>query len=724
MGKSLLIVESPAKARTLKRYLGKDFEVEASVGHVKDLPKSTLGVDVDDNFTPKYGVIRGKGTVIKTLKKLASEADHVYLAPDPDREGEAIAWHIAEEIRPKKGELSMSRVMITEITKKGVEKALSEPKELDEDRYNAQQARRILDRLVGYQVSPILWQKVRRGLSAGRVQSVALRLVVDREAEINKFVPEEFWTLDTRVEGGNPPPFAARLDKVDGKKTRLATREEAVAAEAEVRAAKLILKGVQRKERKRNPAPPFLTSTLQREAFRKHRFSAKKTMMLAQRLYEGIDVEGEPIGLITYMRTDSTRISDDAIASCRDYIDRKYGAELLPAKPVKFKVKKGAQDAHEAIRPTTMAYPPEKVQSFLEADQYKLYKLVWDRFLACQMKPAIFDSTVFEIEAGRYELRASGSILKFKGFMAELKLLELGTDQRFTQPPARFNESTLVKEMEDKGIGRPSTYAQTLSTIRDKGYVEMVERKFTPTDLGGLVTELLVKNFPKILDPGFTAGMEDDLDNVERGERDWRELLGSFYGPFSKTLEDAAENMENVRAREVETDVDCDRCEAKMVIKWGRNGYFLSCSAYPECKNAKGFKREADGTITPVEGEKLGEECPECKSDLIMKRGRRGRFIACSGYPDCRYTRPVGTGVACPGKDGAKCPGELVEKQSKTGRTFYACNQYPDCEYALWDRPITRECPTCGNPFLVEKINKSGSAIRCAIKECDYREEA
>jgi DNA topoisomerase-1 len=581
-----------------------------------------------------------------------------------------------------------------------------------------------------------------------------LRLVVDREAEIRKFDPQEYWTLDTRLEGGNPPPFAARLDKVDGKKTRLADKDAAQAAEKEVRASKLILKGVQRKERKRNPAPPFLTSTLQREAFRKHRFSAKKTMMLAQRLYEGMDVEGEPVGLITYMRTDSTRISDDALASCRDYIQRTYGEELLPAKPVKYKIKKGAQDAHEAVRPTTMAYPPEKVKSFLEADQYKLYKLVWDRFLACQMKPAVFDSTVFEIEAGRYELRASGSILKFKGFMTlyvegvdetpseagaeseegkvlpelaegeELKLLDLGTAQRFTQPPARFNESTLVKEMEDKGIGRPSTYAQTLSTIRDKGYVEMVERKFTPTDLGELVTELLVKNFPTILDPGFTSAMEDDLDNVEAGKRDWRELLAAFYGPFSKALEDAAENMENVRTREIETDVDCDKCEAKMVIKWGRNGYFLSCSAYPECKNAKGFKREEDGTITPTEGDKLGEPCPECQNDLIIKRGRRGRFIACSNYPDCRYTRPVGTGVACPGKDGAKCDGELVEKQSKTGRTFYACNQYPDCEYALWDRPITRECPECKNPFLVEKISKNDATIRCPIKECDYREDA
>jgi DNA topoisomerase-1 len=756
MGKSLLIVESPAKARTLKRYLGKGFEVEASLGHIKDLPKSDLGVDVEHGFEPQYGVIHGKGKVIQTLKKAAAEADEIFLAPDPDREGEAIAWHIAEEIRPKKGKSPpIHRVMITEITKKGVEEALAHPRDIDENRYNAQQARRILDRLVGYQVSPILWTKVKRGLSAGRVQSVALRLVVEREEAIRAFTPEEYWTSDVKLEGRVPPQFTARLAQIDGKKAKLTNAEEAKAAESEIRSAAFTLANIERKDQKRYPEAPFVTSTLQRDAFRKLRYSAKKTMMVAQRLYEGVDVEGEPVGLITYMRTDSTRMSADAVTACREYIARTYGAEMLPAEPVLYKVKKGAQDAHEAIRPTTLAYPPEKIRPFVDDDQYKLYKLVWDRFVACQMKPAEFDRTVFQIEAGRYNFRASGAILKFKGFMAvyvegvdepsaeegeeglllpplskgdKLKLIECETTQRFTQPPPRFNESTLVKELEEKGIGRPSTYAQILSTIRDKGYVDVQERKFVPTDLGVIVTGLLVKSFPQVLDPGFTASMEEDLDNVESGGRDWRELLKTFYGPFSEALakaggEESAGGMENVRAREEVTDVLCERCGQHMVIKWGRNGFFLACSGYPACRNAKGFVRKEDGTIEATLGEVINEPCPECGNQLLIRQGRRGRFVACRNYPDCRYTRPVGTGVPCPGEEGKKCDGELVEKQSKTGRTFYACNRWPNCNYALWDRPIPRECPQCGHAFLVEKYTKQGGVTRCPVKGCGYKEE-
>ncbi|TAL18048.1 type I DNA topoisomerase [bacterium] len=750
MGKSLLIVESPAKARTIKRYLGKSFDVEASVGHVKDLPKSTLGVDIEHGFQPQYGVIRGKGKVIATLKKAASEADVIYLAPDPDREGEAIAWHIFEEIAPKEGGAPVYRVMIHEITKKGVEEALSHPLKLNEDRYNAQQARRILDRLVGYQISPILWRKVKRGLSAGRVQSVALRLIVEREAEIKAFVPEEYWNLRALLDGGMPPQFTARLTKIDSKKAKIAGAEDARIAKEEIEKQKFILSSIEKKSQKRNPSPPFITSTIQREASLKLRFSTKKTMMIAQRLYEGVDVEGQPVGLITYMRTDSTRISNDAVADCRDYIKSAYGEANLPEKPLVYQIRKGAQDAHEAIRPTSMNYPPETVKQFLDKDQYLLYKLIWDRFVSCQMKPALYDRTVFDITAGRYELRATGSILRFKGFMSlyvegleggaeedesdegrvlpdlregqELRLEKAETTQHFTQPPPRFSESSLVKELEEKGIGRPSTYAAILSTIRDKGYVEFEERRFYPTDLGVIVCELLVASFPKVFDAGFTASMEEDLDNVEAGKRDWRELLKDFYGPFSKSLAIAEEGMENVRARAEVTDIACDRCQNPMVIKWGKNGFFLACSNYPACKNAKGFTRKPDGTIEISEGENLGEPCPECGSNLLIRQGRRGRFIACTNYPTCRYTRPVGTGVPCPGEEGAVCEGELVEKQSKTGRVFYACNKWPGCKYALWDRPISRECPDCRSPFLVEKVTQRGTMIRCPKKGCGYKE--
>ncbi|RMG91527.1 MAG: type I DNA topoisomerase, partial [Candidatus Dadabacteria bacterium] len=503
---------------------------------------------------------------------------------------------------------------------------------------------------------------------------------------------------------------------------------------------------VERKEKRRGPAPPFITSTLQREAFRKFRFSARKTMTLAQRLYEGVDVEGQPVGLITYMRTDSTRLSDDAVAACRDHIRNAYGPEYLPAKPVVYKTKKGAQDAHEAIRPTSMEYTPERVRRFLDDDLFRLYKLVWDRFVACQMVPAVFDETVFTIEAGPYEFRASGEVLKFPGFMAvyvegtddepsngqapEGKLPPLAEgetlacrtidlQQKFTQPPPRFTESTLVKELEDKGIGRPSTYAQILSTLRDRGYVEMKDRRFVPTDLGILVNDLLVANFPQVMDVGFTAQMEAELDHVEEGKRDWRELLKNFYAPFAHSLERAREQMEDVKRREEPTDIACERCGKPMVIRWGRNGFFLACSGYPECRNTKEFERTADGGIRVIEGEPTGESCPECGADLVIRRGRFGRFVSCTKYPDCKYTSPVGTGVPCP-QEG--CDGELVEKQSKRGRTFYSCNRYPACTYALWDRPIPRECPDCGHPFLVEKTGKGGITVRCPRKGCGYRE--
>jgi DNA topoisomerase I len=747
MPKSLLIVESPAKARTLKGYLGEDFRVEASVGHVKDLPKSELGVEVEGDFAPKYGVIRGKGKVLQQLKKAAQEADVIYLAPDPDREGEAIAWHIAEEIASKKDRKPVYRVMIHEITKSGVQAALANPGRLDEDRYNAQQARRILDRLVGYQISPILWDKVRRGLSAGRVQSVALRLVVDRERAIQAFVPEEYWSVEARLEGSVPPAFEAKLRKVGGKEPGLASREKAEAARLAASREPFRLAKAERREKKRNPDPPFITSSLQRDAFRKLRYSARRTMTLAQRLYEGVDVEGEPVGLITYMRTDSTRLSDSAVAACREHIRAAYGPEYVPGSPVKYKAKKGAQDAHEAIRPSSMEYTPERCRPYLEPEQYQLYKLIWDRFVACQMKPALYDQTTFDVEAGPYLFRASGSILRFRGFMAAyvegvdepeeekgeegnalpdlrtgdaLTEHEVSAHQHFTHPPARFTESTLVKELEEQGIGRPSTYAQILSTLRDKGYVQMVERRFVPSELGTLVNDLLVVNFPQVLDVGFTAQMEAELDHVEEGKRQWRDLLRNFYGPFSQTLERATREMVNVKTREEPTDLACPQCDKPMVIRWGKNGFFVACSGYPACRTTKEFQRNPDGTIEIVEGESLGEPCPLCQADLVIRKGRFGRFVACSKYPECRFTRAVGTGVACP-REG--CGGELVEKRSKRGRTFFGCNRYPECTYAQWDRPLARECPNCRSPFLVERFTKQGPSIRCPRKGCGYREE-
>ena len=752
MPKSLLIVESPAKARTLRGYLGKDFRVEASVGHVKDLPKNELGVDVEKGFTPEYSVIRGKGKVLQQLKQAAQAVDTVYLAPDPDREGEAIAWHIAEEIRPRKGTKPIYRVLINEITKKGVQEALAKPREIDANRYNAQQARRILDRLVGYQVSPLLWKKVRRGLSAGRVQSVALRLVVEREREIQAFRPEEYWTLDVHLEGSKAPAFTARLRKIEGKTAKLSNRQEAEAVRSEAAEQTFRLDRVEKKEKRRHPAPPFITSTLQREAFRKLRYSAKKTMSVAQRLYEGIEVEGQPTGLITYMRTDSTRLSADAVEACRDLVRKAYGPEFLPERPVAYRAKKGAQDAHEAIRPTSMDLPPERLRPHLDADQYRLYKLVWDRFVACQMKPALYDQTVFDVGAGRYQFRATGSILKFLGFMAayvegtddlragaeddegEGKALpdlregealrpasgaeSLRADQHFTEPPPRFTESTLVKELEDKGIGRPSTYAQILSTLRDKDYVKMVERRFAPTDLGVLVNDLLVPAFPQVFDVGFTAQMEAELDRVEEGTRQWQDLLRDFYGPFRQAVEHAGESMPNPKAEAEPTDLVCERCGKTMVIRWGRNGFFLACSGYPECRNTKEFERTGDGGVEVKEGEKTGEKCPECGADLVVRHGRFGRFVACSTYPECRHTSAVATGVACP-KPG--CGGEVVEKRSKKGKTFYGCNRFPACDYALWDRPVPRPCPSCDHPFLVEKAGSRAGPLQCPRKGCGYR---
>ena len=749
-GKSLVVVESPAKARTIKKYLGPNFTVKASVGHVMDLPKSRLGVDVEKGFEPEYVVLRDKKKVITEIRDAARAVENVYLAPDPDREGEAIAWHIAEQVKDVNP--NIQRVLFNEITRKGITEALKRPTVLNTNKTDAQQARRILDRLVGYEISPLLWKKVRRGLSAGRVQSVAVRMICDREVEIAQFQPEEYWTVDCDCRAAEPPPFVARIWRWKGDKAEPKTQAEAEEIAAELRAGIARVSQVERKERRRRPQPPFITSKLQQEAARKLRFSAKKTMALAQRLYEGLEVGDEgPVGLITYMRTDSTRISDDALAEVRQFIDGRWGKDYLPDAPVIYKTSKSAQDAHEAIRPTSMDYTPERVAQLIDhpesQDLVKLYTLIWNRFVACQMQPAVYDQTTVDIERGQAALRATGQVMKFPGYTAvyleqesddeaaekaaesdkllpplregdEVTLEQIRPEQHFTQPPPRFTEASLVKELEEKGIGRPSTYAAILSTIVDRGYVERRERRFFPTELGTLVNQLLVESFPEIVDSGFTAQMEQDLDKVEDGERDWRDLLGVFYKPFSADLEKAREHMRDVKREEIPTEYTCEKCGSPMVVKWGRNGSFLACQGYPECRNTKEITRGVDGSIEIVPEETTDEVCESCGAPMKVKRGRFGSFLACSRYPDCKTTKPISLGVSCP-RDG--CGGFLTEKRSRRGKVFYGCSNYAKtgCDFVAWDRPIPEPCPDCGAKFLLKKENRSGITIRC--QSCDFK---
>jgi len=743
MAKSLLIVESPAKARTIKKYLGKGFEVLASVGHVKDLPKSTIGVDVANDFHPEYVTIKGKGAVIKEIKKAARAADKVFLAPDPDREGEAIAWHIADEIKDKD---KICRVLFNEITKRGIEEAIKHPLELNQSKFEAQQARRILDRLVGYQISPILWDKVRRGLSAGRVQSVAVRVICEREKEILAFVSNEYWSVTADLEGRTPPPFEAKLSKVKGEKPSLGNEAQTNAVLKSIEGEDFTVIKVEKKARKKNPTPPFITSTLQQEAARKLGFSAKKTMMLAQRLYEGIDFGDEgPVGLITYMRTDSTHIADEAITELRGYIAKKYGDDYLPKAPKKYKVSKSAQEAHEAIRPTSTEHTPDKARSLLERDQYRLYDLIWKRFIASQMNPAIMDQTAVDVAAGDAIFRATGSILRFPGFTSVytegkdseddddkegllpdlkegevLKLRGITPKQHFTEPPPRFSEATLVKELENKGIGRPSTYAAIISNIQDREYVSLEKKRFFPTELGMLVTELLIENFSDIMNIEFTAKMEDRLDEIEAGKTNWLTSMRQFYSGFELALANAKKSMRNVKRQEIPTEIVCDKCSANMVIKWGRNGEFLACPNYPDCKNTTNFQRTEEGKIEVVveEPEVSEEKCPLCTKQMIIRRGRYGLFLACSDYPECKGTKPITTGVKCP-----KCDkGEISERRSKRGKVFYGCTEYPRCDFASWDRPFPEKCPDCDAPFLVEKTTKrEGKTICCMNKTCGYK---
>lgn len=754
MARSLIIVESPAKTKTLKGFLGKDYQVEASMGHVRDLPQKGLGVDVENNFALTYEPLTDRKDVLGKLAAAAKGCDTIYLASDPDREGEAISWHIAEALKLAKSRVK--RIQFNEITKTAVQSALANPREIDIDKVNAQQARRVLDRLIGYKLSPLLGKKVRRGASAGRVQSVAVRLICDREREIQAFVPVEYWSLTANLapQAQKKSAFDANLVGFEGKKLALENGEQAETVVRAVEQASWQVAKVRKSERQRRPYAPFITSTLQQEAARKLGFASKRTMSVAQQLYEGVDLGGDTgtVGLITYMRTDSTRVAAEAQAAAKEYIVGQFGPRYAPEKYNVYKSKGAAQDAHEAIRPTYIARDPESVQARLSADQYKLYRLIWQRFIASQMSVAIFDVVQADIEAAKYTFRATGSTVKFDGFLRVynegkdnpaqvddeekpplppltegqlLDLLKLTPKQHFTEPPPRFTEATLVKALEEQGIGRPSTYASIISTIQDREYVALTEKKFFPTELGFAVTDLLVKHFPQIMDVHFTAGMEDKLDSVEEGKQDWIKLLSEFYGPLTEWLKTADATAEKV-AKEIGR--NCPECEKPLVERFSRFGKFISCSGYPSCKYSEKIAPEgaaagAEGETAPAEPVVSDIACPNCGRMLVEKTGRYGKFLACPGYPECKYihkdkAEAASTGVQCP-----VCKkGEFVEKRSRMG-VFYSCNQYPKCKTALPGKPLTdRQCPQCGG-LLHEKAFKGRvTGIACANKECGYSE--
>ena len=738
MSKSLVVVESPAKARTIKKILGRDYIVESSVGHIRDLPTKELGVDIENAFTPKYVLIRGKGKVVKSLQSEARKVENIYLAADPDREGEAICWHLAEEL--KKTKKPIYRITYNEITKSAILNAIENPGKIDMSLVDAQQARRVLDRLVGYQISPILWRSVKPGLSAGRVQSVAVRLICEREEEIEKFEPKEYWTLTATLTPVDVEHlFPAKLHKIGSKKGEInnygfrINEERAKELAADAKTKNYIVEKVEKRERKQQPVPPFITSTLQQEASRKLRFAAKKTMFIAQQLYEGLEIGREgSVGLITYMRTDSTRVAQEAVQAARNHIKGLYGEAYLPARAVNYRSKKGAQDAHEAIRPTVPLRTPEELKSYLNNEQYRLYDLIWKRFIASQMKPAILDATTIDIKAGTYLFRATGSVIKFSGFRRiymegkddiaaneneaseeninlptvkvgdALDLRKLEPKQHFTQPPPRYNEATLVKMLEAQGIGRPSTYASILSTIQDRGYVTRERRRLLPTDVGRLVNTLLIKGFENIVDVKFTAEMEAQLDIIAEGKVKWSQTLGEFYPPFQTALQEAPDKMYEARkAMEEESEEKCDKCGSNMIVKWGRYGRFLGCANYPECKNIKPLN--ADDT-PPPEPELTDTECDKCGKPMVIRTSRAGgKFLSCSGYPKCKNAKPIPIGIDCP---EANCDGYLGERRSRRGKVFYGCSNYPKCEFSTWNKPLPEPCPECNAPFLVEKTKK------------------
>jgi DNA topoisomerase I len=802
LAKGLVIVESPAKAKTIQKYLGSGYEVEASLGHIKDLPKKSLGVDLDNDFETEYVVIPGKEKVVAKLKKLAKSADAIYLAPDPDREGEAIAAHLAEELggdsvdgkKKKKNPISIHRVTFNEITKRAVQEAFQHPRDIDTHLVDAQQTRRVLDRLVGYQISPLLWDKVRRGLSAGRVQTVALRLIVEREREIKAFVKEEYWTIDAHLQGQKPPAFDARFIGIGDEKTPVTNEEEARKITSAVEHANWAVRSVDKRERRRSPAAPFTTSKFQQDASRKLRFSVKRAMMIAQRLYEGIDLGEEgTVGLITYMRTDSPQVSNDALAEVRELIGKDFGPQFLPEAPNTYKSKKTAQEAHEAIRPTGVSRHPDTVKQYLQEDEYKVYKLIWQRFVASQMNPAVFDQTTVDIDAKTgdtsYRFRVTGSVLKFEGFLKvyeeskdikdeedealkhklpvlvegqKLTLKGLKPEQHFTEPPPRYNEASLVKELEERGIGRPSTYAAIIGTIQERQYVQKVGGKFIPTEIGFVVTDLLVENFKDIFDPMYTARLEEELDDIEEGKERWTDALAEFYKKFEKELVYAEKHMENVKRMEKPTDEKCERCGSPLVIKWGKHGSFYACSAYDKSDpNSCTFTKEnpidlPDLDSADVQETTQEEYCENCGRPMVLKRGRFGQFMACTGYPDCKTTRRLDQGkkipdipleekcpqcgrnlllrhgrygefISCSGYPeckwvkqnyiGMKCPdcktGDLAEKKARRGNIFYGCSNYPKCKFTSAYKPLAEACPECGSPYLLEKTLKSGTFIVC-----------
>ncbi|MCX8030139.1 MAG: type I DNA topoisomerase [Thermodesulfovibrionales bacterium] len=763
--KSLVIVESPAKAKTLSKILGKNYDIKASIGHVMDLPSNELGVEVDNNFKPHYVVIPGKEKVLNELRRFAKNVESVYLATDPDREGEAIAYHIAEEIKRTKKSKKIYRITFHEITERAVLESIKNPGSIDNDKVYAQQARRILDRLVGYNLSPFLWRKVKRGLSAGRVQSVALRLIVDREREILSFEKEEYWTIEALFQSllvsdisAPPPQFRAKLYKY---KSSLVVNRDAKSKDRflikDIKTADEILNSlkdrnyriskIEKKLKKKSPSPPFVTSTLQQEAAKKFKFPAKKTMKLAQELYEGIEIGKEgSLGLITYMRTDSFNIAQEAQKWARDYIKAKFGKEYLPDKPPKYKNKSNAQEAHEAIRPTYSDKPPDTVKPYLTKDQFILYSLIWNRFIASQMAPARLEQTTFIIEPeqgedlANTEFRTTGTVIRFPGFMQlytetneetseeegilpqmtegeSLGLLDIERIQHFTQPPPKYTEASLIKALEENGIGRPSTYATILSTIQDRKYVHKEDGKFTPTELGFIVSDLLVEKFPDLMDIGFTAKMENNLDEIEASRMNWVEVVRDFYYPFKNELDKAIKATGKVKPEDIPTDLTCEKCGSLMVNRWGKHGRFLACSAYPECKNTKQFTSDAKNTDR--ETQLSNEICPKCQQPMVIKKGRFGKFLACPNYPDCKSVKPLLTGLKCP-LDG----GDIVERKSKKGKVFWSCSNYPQCKFATWYKPISNECPVCNSGLIAEKVDKAGKIVSfCLNKNCKYKEE-
>lgn len=832
MARSLVIVESPAKAKTINKYLGRGYTVKASYGHVMDLPKKTIGillpgetngkpkrkgkkgkakakpaekkvaVTAENIFEPTYEIIPDKQKIIGQLQTAADSAENVYLATDPDREGEAISAHLLEALAKNKTERAkFARVMFNEITQKAIRAAFEHPTKVDEHLVDAQQARRVLDRIVGYKVSPLLWDKVRRGLSAGRVQTVALRLIVEREQEIRAFVPREYWTIHALLASGEPPSFEAKLVKRKGQDLEIPDEAEAQRILADLERATWQVSSVAQKEKRRFAPPPFTTSKLQQAAYNRLRFTAKRTMMLAQRLYEGVELGSEgSVALITYMRTDSVHVSSDALSQVREHIGENFGASYLPEKPNFFKSKKDAQEAHEAIRPTDVARTPESVKPYLDESMFKLYQLIWQRFVASQMVPAVFDQTTIEIAAGDYLFRASGSVEKFKGYLAayasakeddedkeegdsesralpqvregeELRLETIRPEQHFTEPPPRYTEATLVKDLEEKGIGRPSTYAAIISTLVEREYVIKDQGRFTPTLLGERVSVLLVKSFEDIFDVNFTARMEEELDDIEEGKRAWRASVKEFWDRFEQDLENASDKMASYKAgiptgqkcekcgqgellerisrhgfflgcsrypecdfirdlAEAHSDDSdaatgtqyCDNCGKEMVIKRGRFGAFLACTGYPECKTTR---RLVTGTkIARQPDIPLDENCPQCGARLLRRQGRYGDFIGCEKYPKCKYTRPITLGIKCP-----KCgEGEFVRRSASKGRgrgrVFYGCSRYPECDFTSPHEPLNEPCPKCGAPFIVLKRTKQGNFRACIKEGCDWEVEA